>query len=95
MRSHLKTILDRDLRIVTRTTLDYLTIKTFLEEIALQQGEVFDLAKAARASRIAPNSARRLLSGLESYLIRSLRKAGQTTGKLVYLEDQGMASFLL
>ena len=96
IRSQIKTILDRDLRVVTRTTLDYLTLKVFLEEIALQQGEVFDLSKAARGARIALNSARRLLSGLESvYLIRSLHKEGPSQGKLVYLEDQGMATFLL
>lgn len=96
MRSHLKTVLDRDLRIVTRTTIDYLTLKSFLEEIALQQGEVFDLSRAARGARIALNSARKLLSGLESvYLIRTLRKDGDTRGKIVYFEDQGMATHLL
>jgi len=96
MRTQLKTILDRDLRMVTRTTLDYLTLKTFLEEIALQQGDAFDLSKAARGARIALNSARKLLSGLEStYLIRSILKTGETQGRLIYLEDQGTASFLL
>jgi len=95
-RTQLKTILDRDLRMVTRTTLDYLTLKTFLEEIALQQGDPFDLSKAARGARIALNSARKLLSGLEStYLIRSILKTGETQGRLIYLEDQGTASFLL
>ncbi len=96
MRTHIKTILDRDLRMVTRTTLDYLTLKTFLEEIAIQQGEVFDLSRAARGARIAMNSARKLLAGLESvYLVRTILKQGDTHGRLVYLEDQGMASFLL
>ena len=96
LRSHIKTILDRDLRQVTSTLLDYLTLKTFLEEVALQQGEVFDLAKACRGARISPNSGKKLLSGLESvFLIRSIRKEGDTQGRLVYLEDQGMATFLL
>lgn len=95
-RSHIKTILDRDLRIVTKTSLDYLTLKTFLEEIALQQGEVFDLSKAARGARIALNSARKILNGLESvYMVRTILKQGTTQGKIIYFEDQGMASFLI
>ncbi len=96
IRSHIKTILDRDLRQVTKTSLDYLTLKTFLEEIALQQGDIFDLAKATRGARISPNSGKKILSGLESvFLVRSIRKEGDTKGKLIYLEDQGMATFLL
>ncbi len=96
MRSHLKTILDRDLRRVIRTDLDFLTIKTFIEELVLQQGLAFDLTQAARGARIAVNSARKLLSGLESvFIIRTLRKAGDTSGRVVFFEDQGMASFLL
>jgi predicted AAA+ superfamily ATPase len=95
-RSHIKTILDRDLRQVTRTSLEYLSLKTFLEEIALQQGEVFDLTKACRGARISPNSGKKILSGLESvFLIRTLRKEGDTQGRMVYLVDQGMATFLL
>ncbi len=95
MRSHIKTILDRDIRQVIDTRLDFLTIKTFLEEIAIQQGEIFDLAAAARNSRIAINSARKLLSAFDAvFLTRTLRKDGDTSGKVVYLEDQGMATFL-
>jgi predicted AAA+ superfamily ATPase len=96
MRSHLKSILDRDLRLVTKTNLDYLSLKTFLEEIALQQGMPFDLTAAAKGARIAVNSARKILSGLEAvFLVRVLRKDGDTAGKAVFLEDQGLASFLL
>ncbi len=96
LRSHIKTILDRDLRKVTNTQLDYLTLKTFLEEVALQQGDVFDLSKVARTARIAPNTAKKILAGLESvFLVRSILKMGNTSGRLVYLEDQGMATFLL
>lgn len=96
MRSHLKSILDRDLRLVTKTNLDYLSLKTFLEEVALQQGMPFDLTAAARGARIAINSARKILSGLNAvFLVRILHKDGDTTGKVVFLEDQGLASFLL
>ncbi|MGK5088657.1 AAA family ATPase [Bdellovibrionota bacterium FG-2] len=96
MRSHLKTLLDRDLRKVIRTDLDYLTIKTFVEELVLQQGLAFDLTQAAKGARIAINSARKLLNGLESiFMVRTLRKEGDTSGRVVFFEDQGMASFLL
>lgn len=96
MRSHLKSILDRDLRLVTRTNLDYLSLKTFLEEIALQQGAPFDLAAAARGARIAINSAKKILAGLDAvFLVRILRKDGDSKGKMVFLEDQGLATFLL
>lgn len=96
MRSHLKSILDRDLRLVTKTNLDYLSLKTFLEEIALQQGMPFDLTAAAKGARIAINSARKILSGLEAvFLVRILRKDGDAAGKMVFFEDQGAASFLL
>ncbi len=50
MRSQIKTILDRDLRVVTKTTLDYLTLKVFLEEIAMQQGEIFPRQPVAQES---------------------------------------------
>ena len=96
MRAHIRTILDRDLRQVTRTTLDYLSLKTFLEEIALQQDEVFDLARAARGARIAVNTARKVLSALEAvFLVRVIHKEGDTSGRQVFLEDQGMSTFLL
>jgi predicted AAA+ superfamily ATPase len=81
---------------VTQTKLDYLSLKTFLEEIALQQGSPFDLAAAAREARIAINSARKILSGLDAvFLVRIIRKDGDTHGKMVFLEDQGLATFLL
>ena len=96
MRSHIKTILDRDLRQVIRTDLDYLSLKTFLEELALRQGRSFELSALARDSRISINTARKLLSGLESvFLIRTVRKTGTSAGRVIYFEDQGQASFLL
>ena len=96
MRTHLKTILDRDLRLVTKTDLDYLSLKTFIEELALQQGENLDLARAARGAKISPNTARKVLSGLESiFLIRQIPRLGTTMARTVFFEDQGMATFLL
>ena len=96
IRSHLKTILDRDLRQVIRTETDYLTLKNFLEEIAIQQAEPFDLAKAARGARVAINTARKLVSGLESvFLVRTIRKEGDSAGKFLFFEDQALGTFLL
>ncbi len=95
LRSHLKTVLDRDLRLVTKTRVDLRTLKRLAEELATQQGEKLEIDLLSRKIGIARNTLRRILSGLEAiFLIRQVALIGDLSGTVTFWEDQGVATFL-
>ncbi|MBI3534568.1 MAG: ATP-binding protein [Deltaproteobacteria bacterium] len=94
--SHIETLLERDLRLLSATTLPLPVLKNILETLSTLQGQALDLAAFSRKVRITPKTLNSLLQAFESmFLIRRLLPLGGGIKKPVfYFEDQGMASYL-
>lgn len=94
--SQLRTILERDLRLLIPTTLPYSSLRHFLAALAQQQTQPLDLAWLSRQSRISIPTISRLLTAFDAmYLIRLIRTEGSQAKPVIFLEDQGEASYLI
>jgi predicted AAA+ superfamily ATPase len=93
---HLATLLDRDLRQVLQTTLPFPVLRGLLALLAETQGEPMDLSRLSRKTRISRVTLPKLLYAFEAiFLIRSYATSGTRTKPVYYLEDQGMATYLM
>lgn len=93
--TQLNTMLERDLKLIVQTTLAYATVRLLLTTLARVQGLPLDLAYLSRQSRISVPTVKKLLIAFESmFLIRRLKTEGTEAKSVVFLEDQGEASFL-
>jgi uncharacterized protein len=93
--AHLDTLLNRDLRQVSATTLTFAPLRDLLAHLALNQGRPFVASDAARASQISKVTLKKILFALEAlFLIRTVPAVGERH-PTIFLEDQGMASWLL
>lgn len=93
--TQLNTMLERDLQLLIKTTLPYATLRLLLASLAGMQGEPLDLANLSRQSRISVPTLKKLLIAFEAmFLIRRLRTQGTESRPVIFLEDQGEASFL-
>jgi len=93
--TQLNTILERDLKLILQTTLPYATLKFLLALLARTQGTPVDLTNLSRQSRISVPTVKKLLMAFESmFLIRTLKTIGSESKPVIFLEDQGEASFL-
>jgi len=93
--SQLESLLDRDLRLVSDTSLSLRAITSFAQYLASNQGSALNLAEGSRATRISIPTLRKLLSAFESiFLIRVYETEGGQKAPVVYFEDQGEASYL-
>jgi len=92
--AHLETLIERDLRLISATTLPNSTIRTLIEELALVQAEPLEWGILARNTGISVNTLKKMLSALEGlFLIRQIQGPGRTP--VIFFEDQGMASYLM
>lgn len=92
----LNTMLERDLKLIVQTTLPYATLRLLLATLANVQGLPLDLANLSRQSRISVPTIKKLLIAFEAmFFIRILHTRGTETKPILFLEDQGEASFLL
>lgn len=93
--TQLETLLDRDLRLVSETTLDFRALKRVLQYLAQVQGTPLDLAKTSRAVRISPITLKKIITAFESiFLIRTITSEGSERKPAIFFEDQGEASHL-
>ncbi len=93
--TQLGTILERDLRLLVQTSLSYRTLKTLFTLVAKTQGEPVRLAELSRKSRISIPTLRKLIDAFESmYLLRVIPTEGNEKRPVIWLEDQGEATFL-
>jgi predicted AAA+ superfamily ATPase len=93
--SYLETILDRDLRIIYDTKLRYGVLRSLLAYFANKQGEPINLSEASRRIRISIPTIRLLISAFESlFLIRVIPAIGGEKAPIIFLEDQGEATYL-
>ena len=94
-KSHIETLLQRDIRLIADTSVPYENLRSLLAYFAAHQGESFNLANAARASQISQVTLRKIIFAFENlFLLRRLISFGDVTSPRFYFEDQGMASYL-
>jgi uncharacterized protein len=93
--AHLDTLLTRDIRQVYQTTLLYSSLRSLLEYMARNQGRPFEVAEAARASQISRVTMSRVLFALEALFLVRFVPALEGGKPTLYLEDQGLASWLM
>ena len=93
--TQLETLLDRDLRLISETTLDFGALRRILQYLAQNQGSPLDLAKTSRAVRISPITLKKIISAFESiFLIRTILSEGSERKSAIFFEDQGEATHL-
>lgn len=94
--TQLNTMLERDLKLIVQTTLSYATLRLLLAVLAKSQGAPLELTRLSRQTRISVPTLKRLLTAFESmFLIRIVKTRGTEAKPVVFLEDQGEATFLL
>ncbi len=95
-KSHIETLLQRDIRLISKTTAPYDSLLLLLTYLAENQGQAFSLKESAQAARLTQNTVKKLIEAFEGlFLIRRVVGFGFRTGPQYFLEDQGMASYLL
>lgn len=94
--TQINTMLERDLQLILQTTLPYTTLRLFFASLAQRQGHPLDLAVLSRQSRISTPTIRKLLTAFAGmFLIRLIPTRGSESKPVLFLEDQGEASFLM
>jgi uncharacterized protein len=93
--SHLDTLLNRDIRLVTATTLSPLQLRKLAAYLAETQGSPFELRAAASACQAATPTVKKILYAFESlFLIRPIPSEGTVSKISYFFEDQGLAGYL-
>ncbi len=95
--AQIDTLLNRDIRLVIKTTLAYSQLRSLLKYLAIHQGRSVELKDAGDYSQISTVTLKKILFAFEAlYLIRPVTALRGGEKKVAYfLEDQGMASWLL
>ncbi len=89
MRNLMETILDRDLRLVYRTSLPYQRIYDYCAALAASPLQIARPGTLSKNLRIAQSTQQHLLRALESiFLIRRIRVEGDYKGDLFWFEEQ-------
>jgi len=93
--TQVNTILERDLKLITPTTLGYRTLRNLAVQLALTQGQPLEWESLHRATRISVPTLRKLISALESiFMIRVIDSIGTEKKPVLFMEDQGEATYL-
>lgn len=93
--TQLETLLERDIRLLLNTPVSYRNLKELLRGIAIAQGLPINYSKLARRAGVSTPTAIKLLHAMESmFLVRSISTEG-TASPVFFLEDQGMATYLI
>jgi len=94
--TQLRTLLERDLKLILQTTLPYATLRLLLSLLAKTQGLALDFTKLSRLCRISVPTIKKLIIAFEAmFLIRILKTEGTESKPVIFMEDQGEASFLM
>ncbi len=95
LEEQLRTLLDRDLRLVQKTTLALQDIRSLCVFLANTQGEPIDYSQLQKEIGISFPTLKKLFFALEAiFLIRSIPIEGGRKGHVVFFEDQGEANWL-
>lgn len=91
----LRTILDRDLKLVYPTTLSYFQILNFSQVLAKYEGIPINEALFKRETGISSVTQKKLIHALEAiFMIRLLKLEGDNVGVIPVFEDQAESQFL-
>jgi predicted AAA+ superfamily ATPase len=94
--TQLNTMLERDLKLLVSTTLSYSSLRLLLAALAQRQSQPIDLTSLFRQTHISVPTIKKILMAFESmFLIRILKTEGTETKSIVFLEDQGEATYLV
>lgn len=94
-KTHLATLLDRDLRLIVETTLPKMTLLALVSALARKQGSVLHWESLRRETGISTVTLKKLFSAFEAlFLIRPMSQIGQSVPDTFYFEDAGLAKFL-
>jgi len=93
--SQIETLLERDLRLVVETSLEYRSLRNLLGLLAVQQGLPLELALLSRSARISVPALKGILRAFEAmFIIRTIDTDGTRRRPVVFFEDQGEAHHL-
>lgn len=97
--TQLNTLLERDLKLITQTSLGYRALKRLTTVLASQSGQPLDLSFLSRETRISRPTLNKLISAFEAiYLIRVIptEDPGASGSKrpVLFFEDLGEANYL-
>lgn len=96
LKSHIETLLQRDIQLIIKTTASYIALYDLLVYLAENQGQTFSLKESSSKCRLAQNTVKKLLEAYEAlFLIRRVPGLGFRTAPTFFLEDQGMAHYLI
>jgi predicted AAA+ superfamily ATPase len=93
--SHLDTVLNRDIKLISATTLSALQLRKLATYLAETQGLPFELKAASSACQAATPTIKKLLYAFEAvFLIRPISAQGTISKTSYFFEDQGLAGHL-
>ena len=93
--TQIETILERDLRLLVQTSLEFRTLRNLLSVLAARQTLPIELSEVSRAARISVPALKGILAALESmFVIRIIETEGTRRRPVLFFEDQGEASHL-
>jgi len=92
----IRTILDRDLRLIYETPLPYSDLIRLSNEIAEQPMSPIEISRLSRATGAAPRTIKHLINAMEAiFLLRRIPiEGGGSKGDLLWFEDQFEQNFL-
>ncbi len=94
--TQINTILERDLKLLIQTPLDYKALRRFLQSLASMSGRPFEISELSKLSRISLPTLRRLVSAAESlFLIRFIPSEGAYSKPIMFFEDLGERNHLV
>ena len=94
IQDQVKTILDRDVRLVSPTTISYQQIFDLASLLAAQQGQVIDYTQLKKETELSTPTIKKLIYAFEAvFLIRQIRIEGGKKGFVIVFEDQAESNY--
>lgn len=94
--TQIATMLDRDLRLILQTSLEFRTLRMLLSALAKRNAKPLALVELSREARISLPTLRKLISAFEAmFLIRLVPSEGDFSKPVLFFEDHAECHHLL
>lgn len=93
--THLETLLERDIRLLINTQLSYRQLKLLLSTIAISQGIPISFSALAKVIGTTTPTVRKVIQAMEGMFLIRLISTEKQNRPVAFLEDQGMATYLI